>query len=225
MHSAFAHASTVEHAQPLGYRVVKRAIDVAAASTLILIALPVLLTCAILVWRSSPGPIIFRQHRVGMNQREFEFLKFRSMRVDADPQLHQQYVQQFINGQATQQQHANGAVYKILDDPRITTAGRWLRKTSLDELPQLFNVLRGQMSLVGPRPPIPYELEHYQPHHFRRLTVKPGITGLWQVSGRSETTFEEMVALDLAYIDNPSILTDLRILVKTIPVVAKQSGG
>jgi len=207
------------------YRITKRLFDIVVASLLIVILLPLLLVCAMLVWRSSPGPILFRQVRVGAQGREFMFLKFRSMRVDADPAIHRDYVAKFINGQAEQQHADNGTMFKLVEDPRVTRAGRFLRKTSLDELPQLFNVVRGNMSLVGPRPPIPYELEHYRPEHYRRLAVKPGITGLWQVSGRSHTTFEEMVALDIEYIRRASILTDLILLIRTIPVVLMQRGA
>ena len=207
------------------YRATKRLIDLVVASLLIMVLMPVFVVCAFLVWRSSPGPVIFRQPRVGAQGREFMFWKFRSMRVDADPTLHRAYVTKFINGEAEQQKAANGSMFKLVDDPRVTPIGRILRRTSLDELPQLFNVVRGTMSLVGPRPPIPYELEHYRPEHYRRLAVKPGITGLWQVSGRSHTTFDEMVALDLEYIRRASLLTDLRLLIRTIPVVLKQHGA
>jgi exopolysaccharide biosynthesis polyprenyl glycosylphosphotransferase len=225
MQGAFADIVTVDHPQRIVYRAAKRALDLTIASALLLVLLPVLLVCVILVWRSSPGPILFRQSRVGLHGHEFTFLKFRSMRTDADPEIHRQYVAQFINGQAIQQEHEHGLVYKLLDDPRITKAGHWLRRTSLDELPQLINVLRGEMSLVGPRPPIPYELEHYRPEHYRRLAIKPGITGLWQVNGRSATTFEEMVELDVRYINEASLLTDLKILAKTIPAVISKSGA
>ncbi len=207
------------------YRASKRLFDLVVASLLILVLLPVFLVCAFLVWRSSPGPILFRQPRVGVRGQKFTFLKFRSMRVDADPALHREYVAKFINGEAEQQTAENGPMFKLVVDPRVTPIGRVLRRTSLDELPQLFNVVRGTMSLVGPRPPIPYELEHYRPEHYRRLAVKPGITGLWQVSGRSHTTFEEMIALDLEYIRRASFLTDLRLLIKTIPVVLTQHGA
>lgn len=207
------------------YRVAKRLFDLVVASALLACLLPVLALCAFLVWRSSPGPILFRQPRVGARGREFTFLKFRSMRADADPALHREYVAAFIKGQAEQQAHAGGPMYKLVRDPRVTPVGHWLRRTSLDELPQLWNVVRGDMSLIGPRPPIPYELEHYRPDQLARLAVKPGITGLWQVSGRSRTTFEEMVALDLQYIRQASLLTDLRILARTIPVVLGREGA
>jgi lipopolysaccharide/colanic/teichoic acid biosynthesis glycosyltransferase len=141
------------------------------------------------------------------------------MHVDSDAGEHQAFVAGFIRGTVQGESTDNGQVYKLVHDSRVTHVGRWLRKTSLDELPQLFNVLRGEMSLVGPRPPLPYEIEHYTPADLRRLGAKPGITGLWQVSGRSKTTFAEMVALDLDYIRTRSLRTDLAILLKTIPVV------
>jgi exopolysaccharide biosynthesis polyprenyl glycosylphosphotransferase len=215
----------VEMNHAFRYRIVKRLFDIVGAAILLVCLAPLLLVCATLVWRSSPGPIFFRQQRVGALGREFTFLKFRSMRVDADPAIHREYVAKFIHGAAEQQASEQGSMYKLVEDPRVTPAGRVLRRTSLDELPQLINVLRGEMSLVGPRPPIPYELEHYRPEHLRRLAVKPGLTGLWQISGRSHTTFEEMIALDLQYIERASLLTDMQILLKTIPVVVGQHGA
>lgn len=220
MHTA-AHIEMppFELSHSLWYRLIKRLFDFVAAALLLICLLPVLAACAFLVWRSSPGPILFRQQRVGVCGREFTFLKFRSMRADADPTLHREYVAAFIKGQAEQHVSASGAMYKLVGDSRITPIGHWLRRTSLDELPQLWNVIRGDMSLVGPRPPIPYELAYYPPDQLRRLAVKPGITGLWQVSGRSRTTFEEMVSLDLEYIQRASFRFDLWILLRTIPVV------
>lgn len=226
MHSAVGvEISQFELAHPGWYRISKRLFDLAGSSILLLLLSPIFLVCAVMVRLSSPGPILFRQQRVGARGREFTFLKFRSMRVDADPAMHREYVANFIKGMAEQHSGSDGPMYKLVDDPRVTPAGRWLRKTSLDELPQLINVVRGEMSLVGPRPPIPYELEHYEPEHLRRLAVKPGITGLWQISGRSKTTFEEMIALDLEYIERASFKTDLSILVRTIPVVISQNGA
>lgn len=216
---AQAEIPALEWPHSLAYRVMKRGFDLLLASTLILLLAPVLLICAVLILYNSPGPALFRQKRVGAQGREFTCFKFRSMCTDADPAIHQQYAESFIRGVAETQSHAGNALFKIVSDPRVTSVGRWLRRTSLDELPQLFNVVRGEMSLVGPRPPIRYELEHYRPEQLRRLAVKPGMTGLWQVSGRSQTTFDEMVALDLAYIEVASFLTDLRILLRTIPVV------
>ncbi|HLT18153.1 MAG TPA: sugar transferase [Thermomicrobiales bacterium] len=222
--AARVELAQIELNQAFWYRLAKRLFDLTGAALLLVCLSPVFLVCALLVRFSSPGPILFRQQRVGARGREFTFLKFRSMRVDADPALHREYVARFINGAAEQQAGANGSMYKLVHDPRVTPVGRWLRRTSLDELPQLINVLRGEMSLVGPRPPIPYELEHYRPEHLRRLAVKPGITGLWQISGRSHTTFEEMVALDLEYIQRASFMTDLGILLRTVPVVLAQHG-
>ena len=141
------------------------------------------------------------------------------MYADADSALHQQYVTALITGDAEKHGDGDSAMYKLVDDPRITRGGRWLRRMSLDELPQLFNVVRGEMSLVGPRPPIRYEVEQYMPEQMKRLVVKPGMTGLWQISGRSRTTFDEMVTLDLTYIEHASLWNDLRILFRTIPVV------
>jgi exopolysaccharide biosynthesis polyprenyl glycosylphosphotransferase len=207
------------------YRFAKRALDVVVAATLLILLLPVLAICALLVKRSSPGPIFFRQQRVGLGGEGFTFLKFRSMYADADPALHRAYVTAFMKGQAEQHDHHGGPLYKLVRDPRITPIGHILRRTSLDELPQFWNVLRGDMSLVGPRPPIPYEVHQYGPEELRRLAVKPGITGLWQVSGRSRTTFDEMIALDLTYIRRQSFLMDLMILLRTIPVILSRSGA
>ena len=195
---------------------IKRILDVAASVALLLILSPLLLLIAVLLKLTSPGPILFRQMRVGQGAKPFAMLKFRSMRVNADPALHHEFVTRFIKSSA--QLHPVGAkvVFKLTNDPRVTPLGRILRKTSLDELPQLWNVLRGDMSLVGPRPPLPYEVEHYKPWHWRRvLAAKPGITGLWQVAGRSRTTFEEMVRLDLRYARTCSLWTDIKILLAT----------
>ena len=205
--------------QTLRYRLMKRVLDLLVATLVLLCLSPLFLVCALLVRRSSAGPVLFRQRRVGQHGREFTCLKFRSMYSDADPAPHQAYVAAMIKGEAAGYGEGDERLYKLVDDPRVTPIGRWLRRTSLDELPQLSNVLRGEMSLVGPRPPIPYELENYDARHLARLAVKPGITGLWQVSGRSRTSFEDMVRLDLEYIQHPSILFDCLILVRTIPAV------
>jgi lipopolysaccharide/colanic/teichoic acid biosynthesis glycosyltransferase len=187
---------------------------------------PLLLAIAIAVKLSSRGPILFRQQRVGQYGRNFTFLKFRSMYVNNDNSVHQEFVKKLIaQDGATPAQEGQG-VYKLTNDKRITRIGGFLRRTSLDELPQLFNVLRGDMSLVGPRPPIPYELAAYQTWHRRRvLEVKPGITGLWQVTGRSRVKFDEMVRLDLRYATNWSPWLDLKILLKTPLAVIKGSGA
>ena len=201
------------------YLLAKRLMDVLVSSSLLVALAPLLGALALAVRLDSPGPILFRQERVGERGRVFTCLKFRSMRVAADTAPHRAYAAAFIQGQAGQPPTAGGGVYQLVEDERVTRVGRWLRRTSLDELPQLWNVLRGEMSLVGPRPPIPYELQFYQDTHFQRLAARPGITGLWQVSGRNTTTFEEMVALDLAYIRHPSLRQDVWILLRTLPVV------
>jgi exopolysaccharide biosynthesis polyprenyl glycosylphosphotransferase len=201
------------------YPVVKRVLDV-VLTVLLLIGLSVVMAlCALAIKLDSPGPILFRQRRAGQHGRQFTMLKFRTMYTNADSTAHQNYAAAFITGKAEAHKQTGGEVFKLVQDRRVTRVGRWLRKTSLDELPQLWNVLVGEMSLVGPRPPIPYELTHYQPAHMERLSVTPGITGLWQIGGRSSTTFEQMVALDLEYIRRRSLLLDLRILITTIPVV------
>jgi len=167
----------------------------------------------------SKGPVIFKQKRLGKDGKPFMFYKFRSMYTDVDDKIHREYLKNLIkNGKAAENGGKEG-VYKIVDDPRITRVGRFIRKTSLDELPQLFNVLKGDMSLVGPRPGLPYEFEEYEEWHKERIKVLPGITGLWQVSGRNALTFEDMIVLDLYYIENMSPWFDLQIMLKTIPVL------
>ena len=204
--------------------VIKRAMDIAGSALLLVLCAPLLLLIALAVKLSSRGPVLFKQYRVGQYGRRFTFLKFRSMRVDNDPSVHREYVTKLIAGDAERiQVNTDGkSVYKLANDPRITRVGAFLRKTSLDELPQFFNVLRGDMSLVGPRPPIPYELAAYQTWHRRRvLEVKPGITGLWQVTGRSKVKFDDMVRLDLRYATSWSPLLDLKILLRTPGAVIK----
>jgi len=206
---------------------VKRFFDFAVALLMVILLAPLLLLLALLVKRSSPGPVLFVQERLGRNGRPFRFYKFRSMRCDADDTVHRQFAAMFINGDQEGCRERNGGkpLFKLERDPRVTPIGRWLRRTSLDELPQLFNIIRGDMSLVGPRPPIAYEIENYQPWHFERLKVVPGLTGLWQVMGRSQVSFDEMVHLDLHYINNWSLLLDLKILLRTVPVVLRGTGG
>jgi lipopolysaccharide/colanic/teichoic acid biosynthesis glycosyltransferase len=197
---------------------VKRAMDILGGLAGLLLFSPLFLLLPVLIKATSRGPVLFRQERVGQHGRPFVFLKFRSMAVNNDPAIHREYIRKYIREQKTYdgETGSKDGVYKIKDDPRVTALGRFLRKTSLDELPQFLNVLRGDMSLVGPRPPIPYELENYEPWHRRRvMEIKPGITGLWQVSGRSSTTFDEMVRLDLAYAEEWSLWMDLKILLKT----------
>ncbi len=207
---------------------VKRCIDLLGSLVALTIFSPVFIAIAIAVKTTSKGPVIFRQTRVGMHGQPFTFLKFRSMYIDRGENPHIDYIKQFINGNPAV---AGGTdekkgVYKLLEDPRITPVGRWIRKTSLDELPQFINVLQGQMSLVGPRPPVPYEFELYETWHKRRLRqVKPGITGLWQVHGRSSTTFDDMVRLDLRYVAEGSLWLDIKILFKTPMAVISCKGA
>jgi lipopolysaccharide/colanic/teichoic acid biosynthesis glycosyltransferase len=212
--------------RPAGiYASVKRALDITGSLILLVALSPLLVLIAAAVKLTSPGPVLFRQVRVGRMVKPFTMLKFRTMSAAADHAIHREYVTQFIQGGDARQQAAAG-VFKITNDPRITSIGRLLRKTSLDELPQLWNVLRGDMSLVGPRPPIPYEVEHYQSWHCRRvLDAKPGITGLWQVTGRSRTTFDEMVRLDIRYARTCSLSTDLKILLATPAAVVAGKGA
>jgi lipopolysaccharide/colanic/teichoic acid biosynthesis glycosyltransferase len=197
---------------------VKRAMDIAGSAVMLLLCLPLFLIIAVAVKLSSRGPVLFRQVRIGQYGRHFTFLKFRSMHANNDPSVHREYVTRLIAGDTDHISCApNGErVYKIANDKRITWVGAFLRKTSLDELPQFLNVLRGDMSLVGPRPPLPYELAAYQTWHRRRvLQVKPGITGLWQVTGRSQVRFDDMVRLDLRYAMSWSPWLDLKILLRT----------
>ena len=201
-------------------RHLKRAFDVAAVGLGGLVLLPLLAAVALAVRFTSPGPILFRQERVGRGGRPFTMLKFRSMVTGNDDRRHREYVAGLMRGD-----EGGDGVFKLVDDPRITKVGAFLRRTSIDELPQLWNVLRGDMSLVGPRPCLPYEWEMYRDWQRRRLDAAPGLTGLWQVAGRSRVPFEDMVLLDLHYIANWSFRGDLALLARTIPVVVAGSGG
>ena len=215
---AFLQKLQHEKKATFGYRVAKRSLDLCIAFFLLILCFPLMIVIALTIKLTSKGPVFFKQERVGIGGRAFTFVKFRSMRHKADDAIHKQYMQRLIHGQAdSQSNNPDQPMFKLKDDPRITEVGHFLRKTSLDEIPQLFNVIGGAMSLVGPRPPIPYEVNAYKSWHMHRLSVKPGITGLWQVSGRSTTTFDQMVKLDLEYIDNRSLLLDLKILARTIP--------
>jgi len=205
----------------------KRCLDITGSLAAVTIGAPIFLTIAAIVKLTSPGPVLYRQKRIGRYGRTFTFLKFRSMYVNNDSAVHQKFVTEMIAGAGTT---SNGGpekkVYKITNDRRITSVGRFLRKSSLDELPQFLNVLKGDMSLVGPRPPIPYEVEVYDIWHRRRLlNVKPGITGLWQVHGRCRTTFDEMVRLDLQYARTWTVWMDLKILLQTPGAVIAGDGA
>ena len=208
-------------------RFLKRASDIAIAALGISVTWPLWLLFAILIKRDSPGPIFFRQERVGMDGRIFLCLKFRTMRADASEDVHRETYSKNIagSGDANTGIESRRVFGKVPNDDRITRVGRWLRRSSLDELPQLINVLRGDMSVVGPRPPIPYEVREYDIWQRRRLDMKPGITGLWQVSGRNRLTFDEMVRIDLYYIENWSLWLDLKIILLTLPAVWRDDGG
>lgn len=196
-------------------QLVKRSIDVVFSALALFLGAPLMALIALMIKMESPGPVLFRQERVGKNGQRFTLYKFRSMMDGAE---HQQAALLPLN-------EADGPLFKIKDDPRMTRLGKWLRRLSLDELPQFYNVLRGEMSLIGPRPPLPAEVEQYQEWHKRRLDVAPGLTGLWQVSGRSELTFDEMALLDIYYIENWSLSLDTKILCRTIPKVLFGNGA
>lgn len=193
----------------------KRALDVILGSLLLVAALPAIAVAAVLVKLDSPGPVFHRAVRVGRGGRKFTFLKLRSMQRDAEE----------LRGLLLHLNEAQGPAFKLTNDPRVTRVGRLLRKTSLDELPQLLHVVEGHMSLVGPRPPFPEEVERYEPWMLRRLAVRPGLTCLWQIRGRSDLSFEEWMRLDLEYVDRLSFGLDLRILLLTVPAVISGRGA
>jgi exopolysaccharide biosynthesis polyprenyl glycosylphosphotransferase len=207
--------------------IIKRSLDVVGSLIALLGLAPLLILIALAVKLTSRGPVLFRQRRLGQYGRGFTFLKFRSMQAKSDHAIHEAYIKSFISDQAgTSKNGGANAVYKLKADTRVTRVGRFLRRSSLDELPQFFNVLAGQMSLVGPRPPIPYEFESYQIWHRRRLLeVKPGITGLWQVEGRSKVKFDDMVRMDLEYAKAWSLRLDIKILLQTPRAVLTGSGA
>jgi len=208
--------------------VLKRVMDIIGAIVGLLLFSPFMLVTAIAIKADSPGPIIFKQLRIGRKGNRFSFYKFRSMYFNGDDHLHREYVTNLIKGDLKEinQGDEEAPLYKIKSDPRVTPVGKIIRKTSIDELPQFFNVLKGEMSLVGPRPPLPYEVEKYETWHLRRiLEVKPGITGLWQVDGRSTTSFDDMVRLDVRYARNWSLWLDAKILLKTVRAVIHSKGA
>jgi lipopolysaccharide/colanic/teichoic acid biosynthesis glycosyltransferase len=208
--------------------VIKRGIDILGSALLLLLLSPILAVVALAIKLTSKGPVVFEQERLGQFGTKFKCLKFRTMYANNDPKIHREYVQNFIAGE-TKGANSNGyepVVYKLTNDPRVTAVGRFLRKTSLDEFPQFWNVLRGEMSLVGPRPPVAYEFEMYDYWHRRRVfELKPGVTGLWQVNGRSRTCFDDMVRLDLRYSQTWSLWLDLKILLATPLAVVAGSGA
>jgi lipopolysaccharide/colanic/teichoic acid biosynthesis glycosyltransferase len=222
------------------YFATKRVLDVAIILLSLVFIAPLLLVIAVAVKIDSQGPAIFAQERVGARRIikdgrihwrivTFTFYKFRTMRADSGSKLHREYIEAYIAGDKKKLKKINGSdnpdTFKLVDDPRVTRLGRMLRKSSLDELPQLWNVLKGDMSLVGPRPPLPYEVKKYKGHQMSRLAAPPGITGLWQVGGRETTSFEEMINMDLDYIERQSIQLDFKILLLTPLAAVSQKGA
>ncbi len=205
----------------------KRFIDLSVSLMVLFLGLPFFLAISILIKLTSKGPVFFTQERIGEDGKEFTFFKFRTMRANVDDTIHREFTRKFIQGDISDSNldTPDASVYKLKEDPRITGVGRFLRATSLDELPQFINIIRGEMSVVGPRPPLKYEYKYYDEWHKLRLKAKPGITGLWQVSGRSSVPFQEMVLLDLYYIENWSHILDIKIMFRTIPVMLSGTGG
>ena len=201
----------------------KRVLDLVGAVLLLIPLSLVMAVVAVAIKLDSPGPILFRQKRVGLDGAEFEMLKFRSMFANNDDSVHRDAIKRFMDGQALDET-STASRYKLSADRRITRVGRFIRKTSLDELPQFINVLRGEMSLVGPRPPLAYEVALYKPSDMRRLAGKPGVTGTWQVYGRSRVTFDEMIEMDVAYLQRQSLLEDLKLIALTVPAVLHGGG-
>jgi exopolysaccharide biosynthesis polyprenyl glycosylphosphotransferase len=200
---------------PPGYRFAKRAFDLVVGGAILLMLVPVIPLVALMIRLDSPGPVFYRQDRVGRGGRLFKFYKFRSMRADSDR----------MRADLEQRNEQSGPVFKIKNDPRITAVGQFLRRSSLDEIPQIFNVLKGDMSIVGPRPALPGEVAKYEAWHRRRLDVKPGITCLWQVAGRNQVGFDEWMRLDIEYMTHRSVRADVEIFLKTIPAVIARRGA
>lgn len=218
------------------YHRMKRFMDLGITILALTLLWPVLLLIALLIWLDSPGSVIFVQKRVGARRRvkgntvvweiePFMMYKFRSMHQDADQSLHVEHIKAYVAGDLEAHNDDNEPRFKLAHDPRITRVGHWIRKTSLDELPQLWNVLKGDMSLVGPRPVPEYEVALYREEHYERLSALPGLTGLWQVVGRGEVTFEEMIRLDVEYVRTRTIGLDLWILLKTVPAALQGEGA
>lgn len=199
----------------VGYRAIKRGFDVLASGLALILLSPLFLVLIILIKREDGGPAFYSQERIGKNEKPFKMWKFRSMIVNADQMVEQ----------LEEQNEIDGAMFKIKDDPRVTKIGHVIRKYSLDELPQLWNVLKGDMSLVGPRPPLPSEVEEYTDYDKQRLLVMPGCTGLWQVTKRNEADFDEMVWLDIVYINHSGLWEDFKLIIKTIGVVVHPNGA
>jgi lipopolysaccharide/colanic/teichoic acid biosynthesis glycosyltransferase len=207
------------------YQRIKRILDIIFTLLILLPLCIVIAIVAVFIRFDSAGPILFRQKRVGRNGVEFNILKFRSMYVNSDDSRHREAIAKYMNGQRLGEGAANDLSYKDVDDPRVTKVGRFLRKTSIDELPQFFNVLRGEMTLVGPRPPLPYEVDCYSPRDMLRLSGKPGLTGPWQVYARSQVPFQDMVEMDIAYLQRQALWEDLKLIALTVPVMVQGRGG
>jgi len=208
-----------------GYLRVKRILDIVFTLLILIPLFIVIAICAALIRIDSKGSILFRQRRIGMNGIEFDIFKLRSMYVDSDETVHRESIKQYINGARLNGKVNSDNLYKLVDDPRVTRVGRFIRKYSIDELPQFINVLRGEMTLVGPRPPLPYEVKEYSSRDMIRLSGKPGLTGTWQVYGRSRVPFKKMVEMDVEYLREQSTLQDLKLIALTLPVMLKGHGG
>ena len=226
LENPFCLLNQVFFSDPINWQVkAKRFLDIVCSALGIVLLLPAILLVSIIVKLTSKGPVFFKQKRIGYLGKEFTFYKFRTMYADQSEDIHKKYISDFIHDEKKDTE-AKDKIYKMTNDPRVTPIGQFLRRTSIDEIGQLFNVLKGDMSLVGPRPPIPYEVEMYELWHNRRfLTMKPGITGMWQIYGRSSTSFNEMVRMDLDYIKNWSLLLDFKLLFKTVWVVLTMKGA
>jgi lipopolysaccharide/colanic/teichoic acid biosynthesis glycosyltransferase len=222
----YQSAVVIEERESRATAIACRALDMLAAAVVLLLLSPLLLVIVIAIQLDSPGWAIYRQERFGRRLEPFTLNKFRTMRAGADHETHRAFVIDLITGVEETESRGQPGLFKLgSTDERITRLGCWLRRSSMDELPQLWNVLRGEMSLVGPRPPVSYEIEHYPVTAFGRFAVKPGLTGLWQVSGRSQTTFDEMIRLDLEYARRRSLWLNLQILARTVPVVLRGKGA
>jgi len=217
------HQETISMNQ--GYQRTKRILDIIFTLLILIPLCIVIVIVAVFIRLDSAGPIFFRQKRVGQNGVEFNILKFRSMYVNSDDSRHREAITKYMNGQKLGESTTGDLSYKVVDDPRVTRVGRFLRKTSIDELPQFFNVLRGEMTLVGPRPPLSYEVDLYSLRDMLRLSGKPGLTGPWQVYGRSRVSFQAMVEMDIAYLQRQTLLEDLKLIALTVPVMIHRNGG
>lgn len=217
------HQETIRMNQ--GYQRTKRILDIIFTLLILIPLCIVIVIVAVFIRLDSAGPIFFRQKRVGQNGIEFNILKFRSMYVNSDDLRHREAITKYMNGQKLGESINGDLSYKVVDDPRVTRVGRFLRKTSIDELPQFFNVLRGEMTLVGPRPPLSYEVDLYSLRDMLRLSGKPGLTGPWQVYGRSRVSFQAMVEMDIAYLQRQTLQEDLKLIVLTVPVMIQRNGG